>query len=477
MKQKKDFLGLSWIIFALCFLFNPTLHLIDPLPDFIGYIFLCLAFSKLADLNDEIESTVAVFRKMIWVDAAKWLAIFITFTMSASGEKNSSVLLWTFVFATIELIFLLPTYTKLFEGIAKLGYFHSNTAILGRMKKGKSATDRAKRATIIFVCVKAIFTVLPEFADLSNAAYQEDSGFVSLYRYIGLMRGFAILVVLIVGLFWFFRLQQYFYRLRHDHELVLSLSNSYQTNVQPQLGKFVQRRFKISYVFLVLALIFSMDYRLDGITLFPDILSAIAVIFVFLTLSHNISLKKAPWIIASGFYLLTSIVSFVLEQRFFFHYSFTTILKNDTAMMIYSAYVLCNFLKVLAFLLALYLILRALYQIIQIHTGTTLGIEYIDERVVSMEKELHKELRRPVFLAMISAILYGISDICYDIFAPMLSGIYMDGSGVFGTFSNIQNHYGWLKTTNILILAICIGLFIRAMSYILLAIREKYMLE
>ncbi|MBO5937943.1 MAG: hypothetical protein J6Q82_00395 [Clostridia bacterium] len=477
MKQTKDFLGLSWIIFALCFLFNPTLHLIDPLPDFVGYIFLCLAFSKLVDLNEEIESAVSIFRKMIWVDAAKWLAIFITFTMSVTGEKNSSVLLWTFVFTTLELIFLLPTYTKLFDGISKLGYFYPNTSILGTMKKGKSATDRIKKVTIVFICIKSIFTVLPEFADLSNTSYQEDSGFVNIYRYIGLMRGFAILVVLIFGIVWLFRMQRYFYHFRHDKTLIASLSGAYKTNVQPKIGRFIQRRFKLSYLFLILALIFSMDYRLDGVTIFPDIFSAIAVVFIFLTLSRNIVITKAPWMIASGFYLMTSVVSFLLEQRFFINYSFTAIVKNDTAMLLYSAYVVCNLLKVLSFLWVVYLVTRALCQTIKTHTGTEIGRERIDERIISMEKELHKELRRPVFFAMISAVLYGISDICYDIFAPMLSGLYVDGEAIFGTFSNIQNHYGWLKTINIVLLAFCIGLFIRAMSLVLSAIEEKYMLE
>lgn len=477
MKEKKDFLGLSWVVFALIFLFNPNLHLIDPLPDFIGYIFLCLGFSKMADLSDNIESAVSLFRKMILIDAFKWLTLFMTFSMSASGEKNSSLLLWTFVFAILELICLIPAYIKLFDGITKLGYFHSNTAILGFLKKKRNATDRAKKATITFVCIKAFFTVLPELADISNTSYQEDSAFINIYRYIGLLRGFAILVVFIFGTIWFCRLQKYFYRLRHDQALMTSLSASYRTNVSPKAGLFIDRRFKNFYVFFLLALIFSINYRVDDITLFPDVLSAIAFFFAFFTLSRNISIKKAPWIFASGFYFITSIVSHELEHRFFLEYSFSSIIKNDSAMLLYSSYVISNILNVIAFLLCIGFMVRALRNVILAHTGISVGRENIDDRVIAMEKELHRELRRPLWGATIAAVVYGVSDICYDIFAPMLSGIYVKEAAIFGTFSNIQDHYGWLKTVNIVFFIVCLVLFVRSLNEILSEIREKYILE
>ena len=148
MKNKKEHMGLIWLIPALIFFCNPNLHLLDFLPDFIGYIFLCKALSKLAELNEGIEKAVGLFRKMIWVDLGKWLVLFFTFSMSAAGEQESSLLLWTFVASVVELIVLIPAYTKLFYGITKLGYFYPNTAIFAKVKNRRSATDRAKKRTI-----------------------------------------------------------------------------------------------------------------------------------------------------------------------------------------------------------------------------------------------------------------------------------------------------------------------------------------
>ena len=181
--------------------------------------------------------------------------------------------------------------------------------------------------------------------------------------------------------------------------------------------------------------------------------------------------------IASTLYFIASVASYELERRFFFEYSFSSIIKNDIAMLLYSAYVICNIFKVLSFLWCVYLIVCALRKVILAHTGTVVGRESINDHVVAMEKALHKELRRPLLFAMISAVTYGISDICYDIFAPMLSGIYVKEAAIFGTFSNIQNHYGWLKTINLILLVVCITLFVRALNFISSEIREKYILE
>ncbi len=484
MKEKKKKLGLSWIVVALIFLFNPNLHLIDPLPDFLGYLFLCLAFSKLADLNEEIANSVSLFRKMIWIDAAKWGALYLTFSMSASAEKNSSVLVWTFVFFTLEMIFLLPAYTKLFYGIVKLGYSYPSSSILETKKKKQSYTDRAKKATLFFVVFKSAFTLLPEFLDLFNNTDSVDVGISRMYRYIGLLRGFSVVLVLIFGLVWLFRMQAYFRRIRHDGELISALGEAYQTKVVPKTGMFVLRRFQYAYFFLILGLILSMDYRFDNILLFPDIYSAIAFFFAFLCLSLNVFTKKRYWIVSSSAYFILSAVSYYFEDKFFSQYSLRDLLKNDMAKELYSTYVSLNVFKVLAFVLMMYCLYRMLNQVILIHTGMSFVQEQTDEHVLSMEKEFHKSLRRPLIWGRIWIVLYGISDICYDIFAPMLSGVYEKGENLpqdvedsLASVSLYKDYYGALKTVNLLILIVCTIFFIRGLSLILAEIRTKYDLE
>ena len=403
--------------------------------------------------------------------------IFFTFSMSAAGEQESSLLLWTFVCSVIELLVLIPAYTKLFYGFTKLGYFYPNSAILGKVKRKMNATDRAKKSTIFFVCCKAIFTVLPEFTVLSKDIYNENGAIFDLYHYVGLLRGFFFITTLIIGIVWMVRMQCYFARLRRDEPLMSALSATYQTNVVPKIGLPVEKRFTIAYAFLVLALIVSVDFRIDNILLFPDFLVAVGFIFVFLMLSKTVSIKKAPWIICSAVYFITALVSFLLEEKYFLEYSYRSIIKNDMAMLLYGAFVGSNCLKAIAFLATLFLICRALFGVISEHTGTRIGTEHVDDRVNEMEFKLHKELRQPVIIAMISAVVYTVSDICYDVFAPMFSGMYVEGEVVFGVFVDIQNHYGWLKTISLCLWILTLALFIHAMSSIRSLIQSKYSLE
>jgi len=147
------------------------------------------------------------------------------------------------------------------------------------------------------------------------------------------------------------------------------------------------------------------------------------------------------------------------------------------AMLLYGAFVGSNCLKAIAFLATLFLICRALFGVISEHTGTRIGTEHVDDRVNEMEFKLHKELRQPVIIAMISAVVYTVSDICYDVFAPMFSGMYVEGEVVFGVFVDIQNHYGWLKTISLCLWILTLALFIHAMSSIRSLIQSKYSLE
>ena len=102
MENKKHInftlLGLSFL-----FIFNPNINIIDIFPDFIGYILLCVALTPLGDISESIADATAAFKKMIFIDAAKLLALMWVFGISVSSEYNSSLMLWSFVFGVLEI--------------------------------------------------------------------------------------------------------------------------------------------------------------------------------------------------------------------------------------------------------------------------------------------------------------------------------------------------------------------------------------
>ena len=73
-----------------------------------------------------------------------------------------------------------------------------------------------------------------------------------------------------------------------------------------------------------------------------------------------------------------------------------------------------------------------------------------------MIESLHKEQWRSLLYAFLAAVLYAVSDVCYDLLAP---------------------EYGFMGLINLVFAAACVILFFKAMSNLQDAIDTKYMLE
>lgn len=451
MTKTKKNLGMGTITLALIFLFNPNVTVVDVLPDFIGYALLCAGLGQLGDVHESIGGAVSVFRKMILVDAAKLISILWIFGMTVPAERSSSILLWTFVFGILEMILLIPAYKKLFHGITELGYFYPNTSIFNEKK-----TDQIQRLTVTFVCVKAILSFLPEFADLSQGEYDETAvaSFTNLYRFVGLLRALAFVPVLVVGIVWLCRSIRYFASLRRDTSLMESLQSRYDERVRPKVGLFVERRFRMSFALLMIALVLTLDLRIDSQNMLPDFLAAIAFAVLFLQMSQTP--LRWGWLGAVLPYLALSAFASGAENYFFAHYRYGLLIKNDTALLAYVIVVVANALKGIAFLAVIALLLRRLSRIITEHTGYVVGREYHNNNEEKMIADLHADLKRDLRRAGLGALLYVLADICYDLFVPRV-----------GFFVVIPTVFG----------AVCVLLFARALWAIGDAVRTKYMLE
>ncbi len=455
-KENQSSLGLLLAVFATLFLWNPNVNIIDFLPDWIGYILLCTAITKLAWLNESIESALRSFRTMIFVDMGKWLAILWVFGLNVLSERNSSLLLWAFVFAVAELIVLIPAYTKLFSGLIELGYFYPNTAIFGKANQEKTPTDKIRRATVVFVAIKAVLSVLPEFSDLTNASYDESSAFFNIYQHIGTMRMLSFAAVFVAGVIWAIRMIRYWIRVRQDTALMSGLYEKYITQVAPKTGQFVKRNFDVVYLLTLVALCLTVDLRMDNQNLLPDFLAAVAFTVVFIMLRKRTAIFAAPWIVGCSVYFGVSLAAAVAEYRFFAEYWYSSIWRNEEAMRSYWLFVILDILKILAFLVLLFILLRAFFRVVETHTGYVAGKTQLGEREQSMVLSLQKDLKVSLIVAYVFAVLYGASEIAYDLLA---------------------RYYGFMGLLVLCFALSCIGMFIRALTPIKQAIDTKYMLD
>lgn len=464
MAKEKSSMRIGWMTLVCVFLFNPNLTVFDPLPDFLGYLLICLSFSKWADLNETLATALDSFRKMIFVDLGKYLAILWIFGMSVPSERNSSLLLWTFVFSVLELIFLLPAYSKFFAGLVEVGYFYPNQSILTHEKTRhnkikRSRTEKIRNLSFAFVIVKAVFTALPEFADLTNASYDELSGTVNLYKYIGLMRAMATIPVLIVGIVWLCHTISYFRRLNRDEELLSSMSERYEQTVRPKVGLFARRNLRFAGFLWIVALVLTLDFRLEGQNLLPDCLAAVALC-VSVGFFHRLNKEKTKWgaltLTLSLVYGAVAGIAAVLEARFHELYSLSSLIKNVAAMRHYNGLISFNIIRLILFFAILALILGQLRRCIRTHTGYVVGRETHSQNEEEMRKSLHGELDQALLYVAVFAVLYGAADLCYDFFVADHPWIYL-----------IPTVLGLLT----------VAFAVRALGRLSQAVETKYMLE
>ena len=352
--EKSRGINIPWMLIAIGFIFlvNPNISIIDPLPDFIGYIIISIALSKLSLLSETLADAKKSFERMILIDGAKILAIIWVFGIDSSSERASSLLLWCFVFSVLEGIFLIPSCVKLFKGISDLGDYHENVSIHSQNGK-KSYTDRMKFFTLAFVVIKAIMTVLPEVSSLTNSSYDETASFVNMYRYIGIMRLLACVPVIIIGLAWICAILRYFKRIAKDVSLNTALENKYVTDVLPKKGAFVIRDVKIVSWLLVISAVLSLDFVIEGRNIIPDVFVLAALIPAFLFMCKNSRINKKGFFVSAAFYGVICVLAALLNYFYLENYTYNALDKDAYAFYLYMATVVCQALQGISFVILL----------------------------------------------------------------------------------------------------------------------------
>ena len=426
--QKRSYINFKAIGFSLIFLLNPNIGVIDFLPDFIGYIILCSLLVPLADISDTVGEALNAFKRMVYIDACRIIAIMWVFGFADGSERTSSILLWTFTFGALEMIFLIPAFVKLFGGLVELGYLYDNKSVLGSKRQGgKNYTDKIRSFTVFFVCFKAVLSFLPEFSDISSAETVGES----MYRYIGLMRGMAFIPVFIFGIVWYVKFVSYFTRVSKDKSFVAALKDVYEEKVLPKIGIFAKRRFATSIVLLIMAAIFSFDLRIQDVVFFdvqresvnilPDVLSAVFFILFFATISKCAKISKGASFTVCGLYLAVSSVAYVIDWDYFTDYNYDAIYRSVEAMEAYTYVAISSFLSTAVFVVVCIMAIKALRAVIMTHTGALMVSDGAHMSSLNkMTEATRSELGRYLTYLMVAVIVYALTDVFYVVFSADL---------------------------------------------------------
>ncbi len=315
---------IGYILAGLVFLCNPHIHIIDFLPDLIGYALILHGLSKIADLERNLLSARSKFMKLAWLSAGKLACLLILPIFD-----ETLYLIFTFTFGMFELIWGVPAFIDLFHGIAFLedrytrhrtrhvagasprfgGVFDKTDFAEGRVYfevygktrenaeypadeetvflpagrvtvcaayEGFSARDEKKTPyyyesaearviSVIFLIVRALCAVLPEI----TAIFSVGDSYVhanATNDYAGLRYLLEVALAVVAGVFgiiWLRRMIRYFRVFMNDTPFLSRLSEKYDAEILPNKALWVKRTTLRFCLFATIALAFMTCVRLS----------------------------------------------------------------------------------------------------------------------------------------------------------------------------------------------------------------------
>lgn len=333
-------IGFSLMPFAFLFLFEPGYAILDPLPDFIGYFILCAAVINLADVCPNIRDAFCGFRRAAILSLLRFVSIFLLYNFFYDNEQTVGLLIFSFVFSFFEIVTLIPTYKKFFEGLLSLGMHHDGSAIYHKKVRIIKKCDRKSKKTItlekisqnnitektyfftvFFVIVRALAMTLPEFTTLSSNSY---------YEFIILLRAFTIIAVLPVSIIWLIKMIRYCSKIRKDTVFINNISSLYINHANESPDFYKVRVIFTGSIGLFTAFLLSIDIYADWINLIPDYIFYALVILSVIFLSKY-SKKWYLSAISSLFGIISSVLCQITEKRFIERFDFSAIRRNIDA--------------------------------------------------------------------------------------------------------------------------------------------------
>ena len=299
-------MGIGYITIGVIFLFNPMISLLDVLPDFIGYIFILVSIYKLADMTNLMDK---IHRHILYLTAVSIARLVLSIVLVADDKVLS--LIFVFVFAIIDAVFMISVFNKIFDGIEDIGMRFPNESVFIKLPEVKTFGT-------VFAIVRSLFTLIPEFRHLAMTDYEGEILSTEMlgradYSYMLIILNVA--VVTLVGLAWLGMTIGYLNRVRKDNGFIKSISEYYTNVILADNKRFVIRRIMISMIMIMTGFVFLIDIFFGNVDVLPDFIGGLFILtaFIFMRKENNI---KRSLIFISIAYIQPTIANWILRVLF-----------------------------------------------------------------------------------------------------------------------------------------------------------------
>ncbi|MBQ8696758.1 MAG: hypothetical protein IJ519_03465, partial [Clostridia bacterium] len=201
-------------LLGIFFLAGPNISIYDLFPDIIGYLLIASSIKKTAVISQGVDLARDGLKKLKIIAISKIVAGFLLFYMSASSQGSFDRgwhLTFAFAFAIIELIYTVPAFNTLLEGLDS-AWVRYGTG------KGDKEYSNTLAFTRFFIIVKSAFNVLSELPFLMESSAigsTSDIEYVTAQSMRTVLSLLNVVCVFALGMVWLYRMSRYMRRFKY----------------------------------------------------------------------------------------------------------------------------------------------------------------------------------------------------------------------------------------------------------------------
>ncbi len=345
---KNEPLRLGLIATGAIFLFNPTINILDPLPDLIGFWMIAYALTAVAYLSEHMYEARKNFVYLAFLEGAKLLV-----NLTVPGTSGSFLLLMTFCFVVLEMILFLPAVGSLFEGISSMGTRHGapdsffyvplskgkmrkTQKLLASVTEAKTPKDKelilkkidkiSKRMslgglkifTILAFLVRQGGAILPTLPNLKlyGDAYFVTSGQINWSQFVGIFYILSWIAGFSVCIPWLCKFRAYWRSMGNYVELEEKLYSKYATEVLTDKGRLYADLMQKVMIIGIVACCATFTFPVDNVNFVPNFITAGLVIAALVYLIPFGKRYCVAGIVASSLWAVVSAVGIWLQSDY-----------------------------------------------------------------------------------------------------------------------------------------------------------------
>ncbi len=404
MTKKKNIISFGAFVVAALFLFNPNINLVDLLPDFVAYLILYNALSRVADIIPHFDDARDRFYKLFWVSLSKLPAAFIMLSISSqTPSERPIVAVFSLSYAILELMYIYPAFTNLFDGFEYLeGRF-------GTEDSEKKPLLPPRKFTAVFFSIKMLCCTLPEFSLTSVSDILGDVTYrPNIAKFYPYFSAFGGIITLAVGVIWLIKLIRFCRFITSSRHIEFSLSSSYIEKRERLRQIHSYRLVCLCMSLLTLAVFFGFDMLLDDKNYLPDVFSALLFVAGALVMLKFTQRARLP-IIFGLIYAFSSMCTMFAQSSFHRSYIYTDIYKIIAAEKAYGLVIGASLLECVVSILLFFTIARGVSALVKDTTGSVIQSESAQKYNTS----LHKSLTVQAYIMASIGSLASISSLAY----------------------------------------------------------------